>query len=210
MATYASDTGGGGNFDPVPEGPHPAICDMFVDLGLQETTGQYGGKVQHKIYLRWQIPGLRLSYEKDGVAIEGPMTIGAKYTLSLHEKAALRKILKSWRGRDFTPEELKKFDVTTILGVPCLVSVSHSPKADGGVYANVDTVMKVPQGMPVPPMEGEAILYDADNLGSFEKLRPWLQDIIKGQKELEPTAGGWVGQAPAGSFADALDDDIPF
>ena len=46
MATYASDTGGGGDFAPVPEGAHPAICDMFVDLGLQETTGKFAGKVQ--------------------------------------------------------------------------------------------------------------------------------------------------------------------
>lgn len=207
MATYASDTGGGGSFDPVPEGPHPAVCDMFVDLGMQETTGKFGGKVQHKIYLRWQIPSLRLSYEKDGVEIEGPMTIGAKFTLSLHEKAALRKILKSWRGRDFTPEELKKFDVTTILGAPCLVSVSHAPKDGGGVYANVDAVMKLPAGMEPPKMEGSPLLYDADNLGTFDQLRPWLQEIIKGQKQLE-TAG--ASNNDPNDWRRDLDDDIPF
>ncbi len=207
MATYASDTGGGGSFDPVPEGPHPAICDMFVDLGLQESGGKYAGKTQHKIYLRWQIPSLRLSYEKDGNQIEGPMTIGAKFTLSLHEKAALRKILKSWRGRDFTADELKKFDVTTILGAPCLVSVSHAPKDGGGVYANVDAVMKLPHGMPAPVLEGETLLYDADNLATFEKLRPWLQELIKGQKELETVAAG--ASAPD-DWRQDLDDDIPF
>jgi hypothetical protein len=207
MATYASDTGGGGNFEPVPEGPHPAICDMFVDLGLQETTGKFGGKTQHKIYLRWQIPTLRLSYEKDGVAHEGPMTIGAKFTLSLHEKAALRKILKSWRGRDFTPDELKKFDVETILGAPCLVSVSHAPKDGGGVYANVDAVMKLPQGMAAPSLEGDPLLYTPDNPETFEQLRPWLQEIIKAQKELE-TVGAGAGDP--NDWRRDLDDDIPF
>lgn len=212
MPTYASDTGGGGNFDPVPEGPHPAICDMFVDLGLQETTGKFGGKVQHKIYLRWQIPSLRLSYEKDGQQIEGPMTIGAKFTLSLHEKAALRKLLKTWRGRDFTAAELEKFDVETILGAPGIISVSHSPKDGGGVYANVDTVMKLMPGMPAPVLEGEKILYSVDNPGTFEKLRPWLQDIIKNQKlpaeadkANDPDAWRDQAQPPAD-----LDDDIPF
>jgi hypothetical protein len=213
MSTYASDTGGGGNFDPVPEGPHPAVCDMFVDLGLQETSGKYAGKIQHKIYLRWQIPSLRLSYEKDGQQIEGPMTIGAKYTLSLHEKAALRKILKSWRGRDFTAEELKKFDVTTILGAPCLISVSHAPREGGGVYTNVDAVMKLPQGMVKPELEGGTLLYDADNLGTFEKLRPWMQDLVKGQKLPEEADKAndpdrWRDEL-AGANAD-LDDDIPF
>lgn len=212
MPTYASDTGGGGNFDPVPEGPHPAICDMFVDLGLQETTGKFGGKIQHKIYLRWQIPGLRLSYEKDGVAVEGPMTIGAKYTLSLHEKAALRKLLKTWRGRDFTAAELEKFDVETILGAPGLISVSHAPKDGGGVYANVDTVMKLPPGLPVPVMEGEPLLYSQDNLGTFEKLRPWLQDLIKAQKL--PAEADKANDPDAwrdGVDQDALaESDIPF
>lgn len=206
MATYASDTGGGGTFDPVPEGPHPAVCDMFVDLGMQETSGKFAGKVQHKIYLRWQIPSLRLAYEKDGVQIEGPMTIGAKYTLSLHEKAGLRKILKTWRGRDFTPDELRKFDVTTILGAPCIVSVSHAPKDGGGVYANIDAVMKLMPGMATPALEGEPLLYDADNLGTFEKLRPWLQEVIKGQKSLEAAV---AANDPDGWRAD-LDDDIPF
>jgi hypothetical protein len=206
MATYASDTGGSGDFTPIPEGPHPAICDMFVDLGLQESGGKYAGKVQHKIYIRWQIPSLRLEYEKDGVKHEGPMTIGNKYTLSLHEKAALRKTLQGWRGRAFTPEELKKFDVTTIVGKPCILSVSHSPKDGGGVYANVDSVMKVMDGMTVPPIEGEALIYDADNMGSFEKLRPWLQDLVKAQKL---PAEADKANDPDGWRTD-LDDDIPF
>lgn len=206
MATYASDTGGGGDFNPVPEGPHPAICDMFVDFGLQETTGKYAGKIQHKVYFRWQIPSLRLSYEKDGVQIEGPMTIGAKFTLSLHEKAALRKILQSWRGRAFTPEELRKFDVTAVVGKPCLVSVSHAPKDGGGVYANVDNVMKLPAGMPAPVLEGEPLIYDADNMGTFEKLRPWMQEIIKAQKLPEEAD---KANDPDAWRAD-LDDEIPF
>jgi hypothetical protein len=71
--------------------------------------------------------------------------------------------------------------VTTILGKPCLITVTHEPKDGGGVYANVGAVAKLPNGIPAPTLEGEAILYDADNLGTFEKLRPWLQDAIKAQ-----------------------------
>jgi hypothetical protein len=202
MATYASDSGGGKDFDPVPEGSHLAVCDMFVDLGLQDTN--FGTK--HKIYLRWQIPSLRMKWEKDGVEHEGPMAIGSKFTLSLHEKATLRQILQSWRGKAFSADELKKFDVTTILGKPCLITVTHAPKDGGGVYANVGAVAKLPQGIPAPELEGEAILYDADNLGSFEKLRPWLQDLVKSQKqESEPEPRG----EPQPAYAD-LDDDVPF
>lgn len=209
MATYASDTGGA-SFDPVPEGPHPAICDMFVDLGLQETTGKYAGKVQHKVYFRWQIPSLRLSYEKDGQQYEGPMSIGAKFTLSLHEKAALRKFLQGWRGRAFTAEELKKFDVTTVVGKPCIISVSHTPKDGGGVYANVDSAMKLMAGMEAPKLEGEVLIYDADNVDSFDKLRPWLQDIIKAQKSSQEADKVNDPDAWRAGEVDDLDDDVPF
>lgn len=208
MSTYASDSGGGKDFDPVPEGSHLAVCDLFVDLGQQETSYNGQSKVQHKIYLRWQIPSLRLSYEKDGVQHEGPMTIGSKFTLSLHEKAALRKVLQSWRGRAFTPDELKKFDVTTVLGAPCLITVTHTPRDNGGVYANVGAVAKLPPGVPAPALEGETLIYDADNRDSFDKLRPWLQDLIKNQKREDDTPEERGGDnQPA--YAD-LDDDVPF
>lgn len=206
MATYASDTGGK-DFDPVPEGSHLAVCDMFVDLGMQESNYNGQQKVQPKIYLRWQIPSLRLKYEKDGVQHEGPMAIGSKFTLSLHEKAGLRKILQSWRGKAFTPEELKRFDVTTILGKPCLITVTHAPKDGGGVYANIGAVAKLPAGVPAPELEGGTLIYDADNRDTWDKLRPWLQEAIKGQKREDDLPDDRGGNQPA--YSD-LDDDVPF
>lgn len=207
MATYASDSGGG-NYDPVPEGSHLAVCDMFADMGLQDS--RFGAK--HKIYLRWQIPSLRVSYEKDGVKTEAPMTIGATYTLSLSEKSNLRPMLQSWRGRAFTPEELKKFDVTTVVGHPCMITVTHEPKDGGGVYANVGVVAKLPPGVPPPVMEGETVIYDADNLDSFEKLRPWLQDKIKNAVKPadEPEQRGGYQPGDQGYIPDYDVDEVPF
>lgn len=204
MATYASDTGGGKDFDPVPEGSHLAVCDLFVDLGMQDS--HFG--VKHKIFLRWQIPALRLKYEKDGETFDVPMTVGGQYTLSLSEKSNLRPMLQAWRGKAFTPEELKKFDVTTVLGKPCMITVTHAPKADGGVYSNVGAVAKLPAGITPPTLEGEALLYDADNMETFEKLRPWLQEKIKAQIiQREESLPEQRGEEPV--YAD-LDDEVPF
>lgn len=207
MATYASDTGGGKDFDPVPEGSHLAVCDMFVDLGMQDSN--FGAK--HKIYLRWQIPSLRMEWEKDGEKHEGPMAIGGTYTLSLSEKSNLRPMLQSWRGRAFTPDELKRFDVSSVLGAPCLITVAHKPKEGGGVYANVGTVAKLPSGVPAPVIEGEALIYDADNTGSWDKLRPWLQEKIKAAINDDPPAGTYSTPDDQRPFADAdLEDEVPF
>ena len=57
-----------------------------------------------------------------------PFLISRRYSLSLHEKSSLRRDLESWRGRAFTQEELRGFDLEVLIGVGCLVSVVHEQR----------------------------------------------------------------------------------
>lgn len=137
MAIMASK-GSGGNYKPCPTGSHAAVCCDVVDLGNVKTN--FGGKekTQHKVNLVWQVDERR----DDGK----PFLVFKRYTLSLHEKAALRKDLESWRGRAFTEEELEGFDLENLLGAPAMLSVVHNAQG-GNVYANVSAIMKLPRGM---------------------------------------------------------------
>ena len=120
---------GGKHFTPAPEGLWPAVCVDVVDLGMVTTT--WGEK--HKCRIVWELS------EK---MADGRRFIASKqYTLSLHEKAALHKDLKSWRGRPFTPEELEAFDVELVIGAPCQLLITQEEK-DGMVYGNVTTIMR--------------------------------------------------------------------
>lgn len=212
MPIYASDNGGGDDFKLVPAGMHPAVCDMMVDIGLQEQKSQlYGDSVKHQVYIRWQIPGERLEYEKDGQKIEGPMTIGSYYTLSLNEKATLRKHLQGWRGKEFTAEEAEKFDISAVLGKPCTLNVIHKTGGDGKVRAKVEGVGPPMKGVPAAQIEGEAILYDGGEESSpvWNKLRPWMHDTIR--KQVNQTEAEQRGPDRQPAYADAdLDDDCPF
>jgi len=146
MPIYASSKSAGGNFKPAPAGTHAAVCCDVVDLGLLEVT--FGGKTkkQHKVNIVWQIEELR----DDGQ----PFTVRKRYTLSLHEKSAMRKDLESWRGRPFTEEELDKFDLEKLIGIGCFINVIHKPRPDGGEpWANVTTIMKLAKGMAAPKIE---------------------------------------------------------
>lgn len=186
MPIIATDTGSGEDFKLVSPGMHPAVCDMMVDLGLQEQKSQlYGDSIKHQVYIRWQVPGERLEYEKDGVTVEGPMTIGGYYTLSLSEKANLRKILQGWRGQEFTKEEAAAFDIAKVLGKPCTLNVLHKTGGDGKVRAKIDSVGPPMKGIPPATLEGEPILYDGGEEDSpmWAKLRPWMHTAIKQQKE---------------------------
>jgi hypothetical protein len=132
----------GPTFTPAPAGAHASICVDVIDKGVLEVTYQGKTKQQHKIDIVWQI-GEDMD---DG----RPFRVQKRYTLSLHEKAALRKDLESWRGRAFAEAELEGFDVESIVGVACLLNVIHKLSGGGLPYANVSTVMRLPKGMDAP------------------------------------------------------------
>lgn len=136
MAIVAKKSGG--SFTPAPAGSWGGVCCDVVDLGIVESTYSGKAKKQHKIRIVWQID--------ENMESGKPFCVSQRYTLSLHEKAGLRKDLESWRGRAFTEEELEGFDVETVIGAPCLLSVVQEASG-GNIYANVKGVMKLPRGM---------------------------------------------------------------
>lgn len=119
----------GKDFAPAPEGMWAAVCVDVIDKGEVETT--WG--LKPKVRIVWEIESLM----DDGRRF----IIGKTYTSSLHEKATLRKDLKGWRGRDFTADELRAFDLETVLGAPARLLVQHDER-EGIVYANVTAVLK--------------------------------------------------------------------
>lgn len=207
MAIMATDTGGG-DYSPVPMGTHFAVCDMVVDLGKQVTNYQGEESVKHQVYIRWQLPAERVKWKDGDTEREGPAVIGKTYTLSLGEKSNLRKDLQAWRGRAFTPDELRGFDIANLAGVAAMVTVTHTEK-DSRTYANVASLGGIPKGMEKPKLEGEAIIYDADNLGNFSKLSKRLQERI--QAQLNPgSADPNDPDAFRSEVGSDIDDDIPF
>ncbi len=151
MALMASAGPEAQSFTPAPVGVHQAVCVDIEDLGkieskfLDERTGK--NKIQHKVKVYWQIEELR----DDGKRF----VLSKRYTLSLHEKAALRHDLEAWRGRAFTEDELQGFDVESVLGANCLLNVQHRLSDDKTrTYANVVSIMPLVKGMPKLVDEG--------------------------------------------------------
>jgi hypothetical protein len=202
---------GSTDFTPVPAGTHLAICVLVVDMGVQPGNGIY--KPRHQLFLSWELPNELLSWkDKNGRQQSGPMRIGRTYTMSLAPKANLRADLESWRGKLFTDEELKSFDVSAILGAPCLLGVVHK-ESTGKTRAAVSCVMRVATGTQVPAPKSPLIAYDVDqdDPESFAALPPWLQEKIKNR--MEPAAAEasteTVGASEAAADQD-FNDAIPF
>lgn len=227
MAFIASDSGGG-NFKRVPPGAYIGRCYSLIDLGTQLTSGQYGEKAQHKIRIGWELfgedeNGEPLTIEMDGKTM--PMTISKSYTVSLHEKAGLRKDLAAWRGKDFTDEEARGFDVSKLLGAYCMVNVTTS-ESNNKTYSNVAGLTPLPGALknakPAPVHEHVVFDLDAPDMAVFGAFHEKLQDAIKRspewvrlERKLAPQAQAQQSGPPAGHPAassgfESMDDDIPF
>lgn len=180
MSLFVSSSGGGNYPErkPIEAGAYAAVCDMIVDVGVQPSPGgQYAPK--RTVLLRFQIPEVRVEFTKDGETRSLPAVISRTVGLSLNEKSTLYGLLTSWRGRAFTQDELKKFDLGKVAGKPAFINVTHSVKGDR-TYANLTSIMPLPKSMTAPALEGEALVFstDAPNPDVFDKLPTWVQDKI--------------------------------
>lgn len=178
MSLTAKDTGSGQNFDPVPEGMHHAICYALYDLGTQYN--EKYGKFAQKVLITWELPDERIEIEGEG---EKPRAISKKYTLSLHEKAILRKDLESWRGKSFTPEELVGFSLTKLLGVNCMLQVIHNKK-ETKIYSNITSIVPLMKNMEKKEPENRIRYFSFDEHDIIPEDTPgWIIDIIKSSEE---------------------------
>lgn len=209
----------GGNFERCPQGMHLARCYRIVDLGTQKSEYMGQTKYLHKLMLGWEIHGMH----DDGTPIKmqdgRPFAIFKNYTMSWSEKANLRLDLQSWRGRPFNAEEMRRFDLKTVLGVWCMLNVIERPGQDGKTYTNVAGVTPVPamikqNGMPTPVNKTELFNIAEPDMEMFATFSDNLKAKIASSPEWQKLQGKTPAtQTPAPAPAAAgfdQDDDIPF
>lgn len=195
------------NFTPTPLGTHVARCIRVIDIGTQH--GEYKGEpsVKNQVVVVFELPQ-ELYEAKDGMK---PYVISKYYTNSLAEKATLRAHLVSWRGRDFTDEELDAFDLETIVGKPCLVTVVEGTKKD---KRNISTVTGLPKGMECPPQVNPSFTFWLDEFDQkkFDALSEGMKRKVMDSDEYKAmVADSLPGSAAASAQNEQKkDDDLPF
>ena len=173
--------GASGTYTPPEAGTFAARCVAVIDLGTQTSTYEGETKAAHKLLMQFEV------CDNDNRRDDGsPHIVSKRFTASLHAKAALRGFLEAWRGRPFTPDELRGFDLKTLLDVPCLLGIVHSDKGDR-TYANISSVMRLPKGMPAPVGVQHLTWFDlsAPDWESFSMLPQRLQDQITASPEYQ-------------------------
>jgi hypothetical protein len=198
----------------IPAGNHIARCYKMIEIGTvpEEYLGQV--KKQHKVRIGWELPlELRVFNEEKG---EQPFVIDKEYTLSLGEKATLRADLQSWRGKAFTEEEAQGFDITKLLGVPCMLNIIHVPgKTDPTkTFQRIASITPLPKGMECPDRINGVFIFELENfdLQKYNELPDFIKEKIAQSEQYKamthptPDANDFA-EVPAGSEEH---DDMPF
>ena len=185
---------GGGSFQLPPAGTHAARCIWIIDLGTHKDAFKGKPKLIRKVRVAWELPNEKAIFDEERG--EESFVCGQDYTLSLGERANLRHMLESWRGRDFTEEELKGFDLKILLKKACLVNIIHKKSQQKRDYHQVASVTPLPKGMGCPKPTLDVLLYDIEDGESdtFALLPEWIQDRIRESEEWNGSPGS--GDAP--------------
>jgi len=209
MAIIATSNGSQ-NYAPVEAGNYVARCYSMIHIGTCTEEIMGVKKDLNKVRLTWELPTeTKVFKEENG---EQPYVLSKEFTLSMHEKASLRATLEAWRGKGFTEDEAKSFDVTKLLGVPCMVNVIHKVSKAGKTFADIKGVTPMPKGLQCPQQinptfEFSVLEFDEDK---FNTLPDFLKDKIKNSKEFKELQQPNNVETHAEETIQQSDEDLPF
>jgi hypothetical protein len=190
----------------IPAGNYIARCYQMIQLGTIQENINGEIKKLHKVRIGWELPTeTKVFKEENG---EQPFVISQEYTLSLSENANLRKMLASWRGKDFTEDEAKAFDITKLLGVPCMLNVIHKKSKAGNDYQTIASVTPMPKGVPCPESINkiQVLSFDKFDMDFFMSLPDFIKDKITSSDEYKAR----VTPNEVETHSDNSVDDLPF
>ena len=115
------------------------------------------------------------------------MSINIEYNLTYYEAAKLFKHVNTWRGKTLTSQEIDDFEIDSLIGEPCMLSVTHNTsKNNGKTYANITGVSALPKGFECPEQVNKSFIWDYDTNFDVVELNNFPQffiDMIKGTPE---------------------------
>lgn len=209
MAITAENTGTSREL--IPAGNYIARCYSMIEIGTIRENYMGKEKDLHKVRITWELPyELKIFDEAKG---EQPLVISKEYTLSLYEKANLRKELESWRGKAFTEDEAKKFDITKLIGVPCMLNIIHKPseKDPSKIYERISAISPLAKGTTCPTQINPSFVlsYDEWSDKKYQALPDYLKEKIKASKQFSALH---IDDSSVNQDAknEITDDDLPF
>jgi hypothetical protein len=214
--------GGTDDIAPLAGGTYVAVCVGIIDIGTQVSEWNGERKERNQILIMFDFPYERIEINGEDL----PRCMSIRVTKTLDSKGNFRKYCSSWRGRDFTADELLDFDLQKIIGAPAMITVTENVK-DGKTMSYISGIGKLIKGQ-TPPTPTRKLYFNMqvpESYGVIEKIPNWMVETInkslevqatkhyfkKGQdKHHAPPPSQSSRQAPPQDCYDDGADDVPF
>lgn len=175
--------------DPIEAGSYPARIYQMIHLG---TIAGFQGALQNKVRIGFELPTEMHVFDKEKG--EQPRVISQDYTLSFSEKANLRKLILACDPNALSLDDdgfVDEFDVETLIGKELLVTVAQKPKKEGGNYAFIESVTRLPKGMTCAPAINptQKLSYDKWDEEVFAKLPDFIREKMETSEEYKVLKG---------------------
>ena len=160
---------------PVAPGAYLAVCVYSLGIGEQLCKYKDSTRYNNQVMIGFELVG-------QTVEIDGkpePRTLGRTFNIAKSQNSGLRKFLGAWLGKTLTDDEYMSFDTNALLGKPAMLNVVLNST---GEYANIDSIMPLPAGIPEPTGTIPPFWFDLDDgfdQEAFEQLPEWAQEKIK-------------------------------
>lgn len=198
-------------------GLHPFVIQGVYHVGTIPGSGGFDAK--NTLVLVFELPEVPPIESKDekGQIKLLPRVLSKRYTLSMNSKARLRIELESLRGKPFTEDEAKTFEVQRLLGAGGQLQVMHTHK-DDRTFANVNALLPAPKGVKYKGSMDQ-VCFSVDSLEQAaeleqERVPDWIKELVKKSEEYTELYrnGGKARQVPVQEQPpeDQSQDDVPF
>jgi len=192
-------------YTPVPPGSHPARCVSMISLGTQAGNNPKF-KPSFQVVLGFEFPNeqIEINGEKKPMMV---MQFMNAYLGSVSKPSKTNLFLTSWRGRQFTPEELAGFDLAKVVGAPALINIIHEER-EGKTREKIASISPLPKGMGMAGAVNEPVIYEIEEGRSdkFKALPEWAQKKIEQCEEwMHPAAA-----EPSDNDGDNVDPEVGF
>lgn len=141
MSDTVTAKGSAATFTPHPEGQFPGQCVDVIDLG--EKLQDYPGT---KFYLA---PTAALVFRTGELNENGDfIDIAREFTVSMGDRANLKKFLEQWRGKAYTREQIEEgVPLHKLTGQHALLTIAQRVSQKGRPYANITACVGIPKQM---------------------------------------------------------------
>lgn len=172
-----------------PEGTHIARLVRIIHIGTIMEPYMGVETEMNKLDFLFELVD-ELHVFKEGEEAK-PFVVSREFTLSMGEKANLRKFVEGVIGKSMVQGEADLFDVESLLNKACLITIKHKTSKSGNIRAEVTTASPLMKGQKAkePFNQPKLLTYTSWDQKYFESLPEFMRKKIQGSKEYNSLMG---------------------